>query len=299
MTRRSLIGSSAAAAWLASSSSSLSHAEGTRLPIKKGLLWSMLPAKLSPLEKFQMLKACGFDEMECQTTADQAAAEAILDASKKTGVRIHSVMNMDHWRYPLSSNNRADVDRCIAGMETSIKNARLWGADSVLLVPGVVNPEVQYSQVWERSQKEIKRMLPLAKEQKVIIAVENVWNKFLLSPMEFVRYVDDFKSPFLKAYFDAGNILLYGFPQDWIRTLGPRIVKIHLKDFKFKGDPSVRGRSNADWVNLRDGMMDWKEVHKALAEIGYKGTMTVELNGGDEAYLKDVSSRFDMILNGQ
>lgn len=277
----------------------LSKAASGRLPVKKGLLWSMLPAKLSPLEKFQMLKDCGFDEMECQTTPDQAAAEAILDGSKRTGARIHSVMNMDHWRYPLSSTDRSAVDKCIAGMETSLRNAKLWGADTVLLVPGVVNPEVSYQQVWERSQKEIRKMLPLARELKVIIAVEEVWNKFLLSPIEFARYVDDFNSPWVKAYFDVGNVALYGYPQDWIRTLGPRIAKLHLKDFKFKGDPSVKGRSNADWVNLREGMIDWKAIHQALADIGYKGTATVELNSGDADYLKDVSSRVDKIFNGE
>ncbi len=297
MTRRTLFGAGAALA--AATANMLSAQGGTRLPIKKGLLWSMLPARLSPLEKFEMLKACGFEEMECQTTPNQADAEAILEASKKTGVRVHSVMNMDHWRYPLSSDDRSAVDKSIAGMETSLRNAKLWGADAVLLVPGVVTPEVGYSQVWERSQKEIRKLLPFAKEQKVIIAVEEVWNKFLLSPMEFARYVDDFNSPYLKAYFDVGNVALYGYPHDWIRTLGPRIVKVHIKDFKFKGDPNVKGRSNADWVNLREGMIDWKAIHKAFASIGYKGTMTVELSSGDADYLKDVSSRVDQILSGE
>ena len=294
MTRRTILGG--AAAFLSATASS--NAQSNRLPVKKGLLWGMLPAKLSPLEKFQMLKECGFEEMECHTTPDKADAEAILDASKKTGVRVHSVMNSDHWKYPLSASDRATVDKCVAGMETSLRNAKLWGADTVLLVPAVVNPEVGYAQAWERSQKEIRKMIPLAKECKVIIAVENVWNKFLLSPVEFARYVDDFKSPWVKSYFDVGNIVMYGYPQDWIRTLGPRIAKVHFKDFKFKGDPSVKGRSNADWVNLREGMIDWKAVHKAFADIGYKGTVTVELSSGDAAYLKDLSGRVDQILNG-
>ena len=129
--------------------------------------------------------------------------------------------------------------------------------------------------------------------------MEEVWNKFLLSPVEFARYVDDFNSPWVKAYFDIGNVVLYAYPQDWIRTLGRRIVKLHVKDFKFKGDPTVRGRSNADWVNLREGAIEWKAVHKALADIGYKGTATVELNAGDADYLKDVSHRFDLILSGE
>lgn len=295
MTRRTLLSSAVAAA---AAAAPLAQA-GTRLPIKKGLLWGMLPKDLNAMQKFELLKASGFEEMECHTTPDKAEAEAILEASKKTGVRIHGVMNSDHWKFPLSSADRSVVDKCVAGMETSLRNAQMWGADTVLLVPGVVDANNQYNDVWTRSQREIRKMLPLAKETKVIIAVENVWNKFLLSPMEFVRYVDDFKHPYLKAYFDVGNIVLYGFPQDWIHELGPRIAKVHFKDFKFKSDPSVRRRSNADWVNLKEGMIDWKAVHKALGDIGYKGTVTVELESGDAAYLKDLAGRVDQILSGE
>ena len=122
----------------------------------------------------------------------------------------------------------------------------------------------------------------MAEESKVIIAVEEVWNKFLLSPLEFARYVDEFKSPWVQAYFDVGNVVLYGYPQDWIRTLGKRIVKLHLKDFTFK---AAKRRDRVD-RNLKDGEIDWKEIHNALAEIGYKGDATVELSSGDEAYLR-------------
>ena len=101
--------------------------------------------------------------------------------------------------------------------------------------------------------------------------MEEVWNKFLLSPLEFAHYVDEFKSPWIKAYFDVGNVVLYGYPQDWIRTLGIRIVKLHLKDFTFREDPQIKKRV-ANWVNLRDGDVNWKEIYAALSEIGYKGT---------------------------
>jgi L-ribulose-5-phosphate 3-epimerase len=200
-------------------------------------------------------------------------------------------MNADHWRYPLSSSDPEVVAKCMAGMETSLHNAKLWGADTVLLVPAVVNPETRYQEAWERSQRQIRKLIPLAQELKVIIAVEEVWNKFLLSPLEFARYVDDFNSPYLKAYFDVGNVVLTGYPQDWIRTLGNRIAKLHLKDFTFK-------KRQAEFVNLRDGEIDWKGVHAALAAIGYHGSATVELNGGDAAYLQDVSKRVDLILEG-
>lgn len=275
----------------------LSRAQAARLPIRKAVLLSMLPAEMSVLERFQLAHECGFEEIECGTTPEAAKAEEILEASRKSGVRIHSVMNSDHWKYPLSSGDASVVAKCVAGMETSLRNAKLWKADTVLLVPAVVDANTSYKDAWERSQREIRKMIPLASESKVIIAVEEVWNKFLLSPLEFARYVDDFSSPWVKAYFDVGNVVLTGFPQDWIRTLGPRIVKLHLKDFTFRQDPAVRKRV-ADFVNLRDGEIDWKAVHAALAAIGYKGSATVELNRGDGNYLKDVSKRVDLILEG-
>jgi L-ribulose-5-phosphate 3-epimerase len=144
--------------------------------------------------------------------------------------------------------------------------------------------------------KHIREMIPLAKELNVMIAVEEVWNKFLLSPIEFAKYVDDFKSPWVKAYFDVGNVVLYGYPQDWIRTLGNRIVKSTSRTFKFRRGSS--GNQEAQFVNLQEGDIDWKQIHAALREIGYKGSATVELRGGDAAYLKDVSRRVDKILNG-
>lgn len=253
----------------------------------------MTPKRLSAEERFQLAKDAGFQEMECPTTPDQARAEEMLAASKKTGVRIHSVMNMEHWNSPLSSGDPAVVAKSVAGMETSIRNARLWGADTVLLVPAVVNAETPYAAAWERSQNQIRKLIPLAEENKVIIGVEEVWNKFLQSPLEFARYVDQFESPWVRAYFDVGNVVINGYPQDWIRTLGKRIVKLHIKDFQM-----WQGRV-VDWVNLLDGDIRWKEVYAALREIGYEGTATVELNGGEGSYLADVNRRFEAILRGQ
>src|SRR5205823_3492680 len=160
-------------------------------------------------------REAGFEAVEMQTvTKDDEAAE-IQEASKKTGLRIHSVMNMDHWRLPISSSDAQVVSGSVKGMETSLKNAALWGADTVLLVPAVVDATTSYRDAWSRSQRVIReRLLPMARDLKVIIAVEEVWNKFLLSPIEFTKYVDEFESPWLKAYFDVGNVVFYAFPQD-------------------------------------------------------------------------------------
>ncbi len=187
------------------------------------------------------------------------------------------------------------VSDSVKGMETSLRNAALWGADTVLLVPAVVDAKTSYQDAWTRSQRVIReRLLPMASDMKVIIAVEEVWNKFLLSPIEFAKYVDDFESPWVKAYFDVGNVVLYAFPQDWIRTLGSRIVKIHLKDFNFD-----RRNGRFTWKNIGEGDIDWQEVRRALADIKYTGYVTTELDNGDAAYLKDLSARVDRFLAGE
>jgi L-ribulose-5-phosphate 3-epimerase len=261
--------------------------------IRKAVLISMLPKDRTYAERFAMARDAGFHGIEMQTVAAPEEAAEIAEASKKTGLRVHSVMNMAHWESPLSSDDPQIVKKSVAGMETSLRNAALWGADAVLLVPAVVNPATSYRQAWERSQRVIKeQLLPLAQQLEVIIAVEEVWNKFLLSPLEFARYVDEFNSPWLKAYFDVGNIVFYGYPQDWIRTLGSRTVKIHLKDFKLD-----RPNGRFEWKNLGEGDIDWTEVRKALAEVKYNGFVTTELTGGAPDYLKDVSTRVDKLLD--
>jgi hexulose-6-phosphate isomerase len=263
--------------------------------LKKAVYVSMLPKELGYLDRFKLALDVGFEGIEIGTIADAAVAAEIAEASKKTGLAIHSVMNADHWRYPLSSADPEVVTKSVAGMETSLRNAKLWGAGAVLLVPAVVNAETAYKDAWTRSQKVIKeRILPLAQELKIVIGMEEVWNKFLLSPLEMARYVDEFASPWVKAYLDVGNMLFYGFPQDWIRTLGKRIVRVHVKDFKLE-----RGKGQFSWKNLGEGDVDWPEVRKALGEVGYEGWITTEISGGDAAYLKDVVGRLDRIFAGE
>lgn len=257
--------------------------------LKKGIIISMLPKDLSLVDRFKVAIDCGFDGIEAHTVTDQKEAEAIKEASLKTNLPIHSVMNSDHWKFPLSDPDPAVVQKSVLGMETSLRNAKLWGAETVLLVPAVVTGKTTIPVAWQRSQAVIKKLIPLAKELGVVIAIEEVWNKFLLTPYDHIKYIDEFKSPWVKAYFDVGNIVMYGYPQEWIRALGSRIVKMHLKDFKTE---------NRQFVPLREGSIDWPEVRKAIGEIGYQGYMTVELSGGDATYLKEVSRRVDLIIAG-
>ena len=261
------------------------------LSIKKGLVFNMLPESLSYAERFKLARDTGFQVVQALTEPDEHKAEEIKKATEAAGIRIDSVMNMDHWKYPLSSSDPTVVEKSLAGMRTSLHNAKLWDADAVLLVPAVLDPKTSYRDAWSRSQNEIRKLLPLAEELKVVIAIEEVWNRFLLSPLEMAAYIDEFKSRWIKAWFDVGNVVLYGYPQDWIRTLGPRIFKVHLKDFK-------RGKDSYAWVNLGEGDIDWAAVREAFAAVNYTGSAVVELPAGDEAYLRDVSRRVDRLLLG-
>jgi L-ribulose-5-phosphate 3-epimerase len=144
----------------------------TRLPIKKAVEFEMLPQSIPVLEQFQLARDCGFEEIECPTTPDVAKAEEMLAASKRAGLRIHSVMNQEHWRSPLSSPDPVVVEKSLEGMRTSLHNAKLWGADTVLLVPAVVTPDTGYAQAWKRSQRQIRKLIPLASQLGIIIGIE-------------------------------------------------------------------------------------------------------------------------------
>jgi L-ribulose-5-phosphate 3-epimerase len=302
-SRRSFLHTTAATvagAWAARAAGAPRAAEAAAAPAaggtpKKAVLVSMLPKELSVLDRFKLAREVGFEATEVHTVDDPKVAEEMRAASEASGLKIHSIMNEAHWEFPLSSADPEVVRKSVAGMETSLRNAALFKAGAVLLVPAVVNATTSYADAWKRSQQVIRqRILPLAAELKVVVAIEEVWNKFLLSPLEFGRYVDEFDSPWVKAYFDVGNIVFYGYPQDWIRTLGGRIVRVHLKDFKVE-----RGEGRFTWPNIGEGDIDWVEVRKAFRDIGYDGYMTTEIDGGDRAYLKDVSARVDRFLSGQ
>lgn len=302
VSRRTLLKTAAAAVPLAAWTDTLRALDrGEITPpqpaarIKRAVLVSMLPRELSWHDKFALAKAVGFDGIEMHTVENQADVEAIAKASSDTGLVIHSVMNSAHWQFPLSSADPEVVKKSVAGMKTSLTNAATWKAGVVLLVPAVVDAQTSYADAWERSHRVIRdQIVPVAEGLKVQIGIEEVWNKFLLSPLEFNRYVDEFKSQWVKAYFDVGNVVFYGYPQDWIRTLGRRIVRLHFKDFKLD-----RRQGRFDFTNLGEGDIDWPAVHKAITEAAPNATwVTTEIAGGDRAYLTDVLKRVDRILAG-
>jgi len=274
--------------------SPMSFGTASASTLKKGACIGVLPSELSILDRFKLAKELGFEGIEPNTLETPAEVEEYRRASQESGVKIHSIMNSGHWKYPLTDNDQEVVEECVKGIKTSIQNAHDLGADAVLLVPGIVTSDVRYIDVYQRSQKQIRKLLPLAEERGVVIAVENVGNRFLLSPLEFARYVDEFESRYVRAYFDVGNFISIGFPPDWIRTLGKRLFKVHIK--KFEPGANVPA---FDAANRRTQGIDWPDVRKALADVGFSGWVTAEVRSGDMEYLGELSSRIDRIFSGQ
>ncbi len=258
---------------------------------KKGVLYDMLPSNLSMEDRFKLAKDVGFDGVEAPPISDPNDAEKMRTAAEAAGIPIHSVI-YGGWDPTLSDPDPAKVEQSLKNAEAALHGAKIMGAETMLLVPGVVNAQTRYVDCYNRTQKNVHKLIPLAEKVGVVICIEEVWNNFLMSPLEYCRYIDEFKSPWVQAYFDVGNVVRFAWPQDWILTVAKRIKKVHLKDFK--GGPGLWG--DGHFCPLLEGSIDWHAVREAFRTIDYNSFMTTELQGGDEAYLRDVSSRVDKIL---
>lgn len=260
--------------------------------LKKGIMWGSIGFGESVMDKFLAAKAAGFDGVEVMSHLNR---DEVLKARDATGLTIPSVCGAMHWKYLLSDPDPAVREQGVAALKLSIEDANVYGADTVLIVPGRVTETVSYDECWTRSVEELKKAVPLAVDLKVKIAIENVWNNFIISPMEAASYVDQFKSPFVGFYFDCGNILIYGWPEQWIKILNRRVAKVHIKEFSRK-IADTQGKSAGFKVNLREGDVNWKAVMKSLDDIGYNGWTTIEQPGGNTAEgLKDLCTRLSEI----
>ncbi len=264
------------------------------IPIqKKSLKYGMIKTEGSIKEKFSLVKSLGFDGVELDSPNELDETE-ILAARDQTGIEIPGVVNSMHWKMPLSDPDPNVRAQCTASMVDALHKCKLYGGTTVLLVPAVVNKKVSYAEAWDRSTEEIKKMLPIAKSTGIKIAIENVWNNFLLSPLEAARYIDQFESEMIGWYMDIGNVVRYGWPEQWIRTLGSRIFKIDIKDYS-----RTKQKEEGIWegfkVKLGDGDSDWSAVNAALSDIGYSGWGSAEVAGGDVDRLREISERMDHI----
>ncbi|MEX2600760.1 MAG: sugar phosphate isomerase/epimerase family protein [Balneolaceae bacterium] len=270
------------------------------MPLRKALMLGTFPNRgdYTLMEQFEMLRDAGFDGVEPGSGLNR---EEVLAAREATGLEIPSVVVSTHWSQPLSSSDPSVREAGVEGLKTALYDAHEYDAGCVLLVPGVVNAEVSYDQAYRRSRYEIEQVLPLAEELNVVIAIENVWNHFLLSPMEAARYVDEFHSPWVGWYFDIGNILNYGWAYHWIRILGDRIVMIHIKEYS-RQLRDEEGLWRGFRANLTEGDNNWPEIMKALEETGYSGYAIAEPayrepDVSDADWLREyVSGRMDRIF---
>ena len=314
VNRRTFLAASAAAGW---GLAAAPYLRGEEPKFKTTLKKAMIVGR--PAEgNLKPLKDAGFDGVEAgDWRVSDADAAASRDAAEKLGLRIQSVL------YGWAGYNTKDPN--VADMEKALRAAKAYGADAVLLVPcrigGMPMPEAwefqiefdektghlvkvvagdnekykayidAHNQAVDGSIAGVKKLIPVAEETKVVIALENVWNNLWVKPAYFAAFVGMFKNPWVKAYFDIGNHVKYAPPEEWIRALGGLLAKCHVKDFKLKSDGH-----GGDFVNIRDGSVNWPVVRKALDDVGYSGWMTIE---GGSCSLQEHSKRLDLIFAGQ
>lgn len=256
----------------------------------------MIKEDLPLADKFKVARDAGFDGIELNSPTGLDISE-ILDAKEKSGIELPSVINKDHWSKPLSDPDPAVRAQCIESVAKSMEEIKELGGDTVLVVPGVVNEKVSYEQAYITSQNSIRELIPYAEKTGIQIGLENVWNNFLISPVEAKRFVDEINHPLVGWYFDVGNVLRYGWPEHWIRTLNKRIMKLHIKEFS-RELMNSKGLWEGFKVDLLKGDNNWPVVMQAVREVNHAGGWLVaEVSGGDRDYLKKIATQMDEIIS--
>ena len=250
---------------------------------------------------YQGMEVCLFPEGPLSLdmgASDVAKLRKLLDDA---GLQAASVTTGVLWDYPLTSTDPAQRDKGKQAVVRCLEVANQLGATGILVVPGAVeiffNPAaeiVPYDVAMQRVEEVMKELAPVAEKNKVAIGIENVWNKMFLSPLEARDLLDRVGSEYVGWFFDVGNILALGFPEQWIRILGKRIKKVHVKDYR-------RAVGTADgFVDLLEGDVNWPEVVKALKEVGYDDFLIAEMIPGythaPETRLANTSLALDKIL---
>lgn len=261
----------------------------------KAVKLSMVHGNASLAETFQMLKRVGFDGIDIDRHADH---DEVRKAKEKSGLIVHGVVGHDHWHKPLSDPSPAVRKAGHDSFVGSLRDCKAYGGSTALLVPGKVTKEVPYADAYKRSQDEIRKLLPIAAELEIVIAIENVWNDMLFSPLEMTHYIDEINSPWVGSYFDVGNCVKYGWPEHWILALGKRIKKIDIKEYS-RQLMNTKGPGAGFGVKIGDplGSCDWPAVMRALDAIGYHGWATAEVPGGGPEEFQDISVRMDRVLS--
>ena len=262
-------------------------ADAPKRKIQKAIMYATIGYKGTVLEKLKAVKAAGFEGVEPMSHMNQ---DEVVKALEETGLKPASVCCNTHWARPLSHPDESARKEGLEGMQQALKDAKRYGASSILLVPGVVNKDVTYEDCFKRSVIEIKKAVPLAQELGVKIAIENVWNNFITKPEQAKEYLDAIDSPQVGWHFDIGNCIRYSPSETWIPVLGKRILKLHIKEYS-----KVKGFA----VKLFEGDNNWPAIMKALDDVGYQGWGISEQPGNqasDDASLKDLAQRMDKVF---
>jgi hexulose-6-phosphate isomerase len=220
--------------------------------------------------------------------------ENIKRMSTRYGVAISSLSTGLFWKYPLTDNDTAIRDKGMRIVEEMLDVAAYLECGAILVVPGATTDRVSYKTAYERSLAALKKLRPYAERKKIDIGIENVWNKFLMSPLEMAEFVDKIGGEYVKAYFDAGNVLQFSYPEHWVEALGARITRVHIKDF----DVGVGNMTG--FRNLLQGDMRWDVLMDALKKVEYKGYITAELSpyrSNPLQLIRDTSAAMDYILS--
>lgn len=224
-----------------------------------------------------------------------ADARRVAERARSLGLELLTLAGGLGWKYPMTSGDAAVRLQARDANKKVLEIAAALGAAAVLVVPGVVSAEIAYDDAYQRAQEELAHLADYAAQVRVKIGVENVWNKFLLSPLEMARFVDELGSPWVGVYFDVGNVLVTGFPEQWLRILGQRVAAVHVKDFK----PTVGNITG--FTNLLAGDVNWVVVREQLLAIGYQGALTAELapyRHFPEQHARDTAEHLKLIIKG-
>jgi hexulose-6-phosphate isomerase len=299
MNRRTFL-QTTGAALAASAFTPLTRAQDTpakKRPIKKAVNLGMVKgaAGATITDRFKMARDAGFDGLELNLPDDKLSVDILLEAKAASGMEIAGIICTPHWSFPLSDPDPAKRERTVNGLKFALEQGGQLGCPTVLLVPGVVNKQVDHAQCWQRSIEGIKRCTEAAEKAKCAIAIENVWNQFIMDPLNAARFVDEIGSPAVGWHLDLGNLVTYGWPEHWIRVLGPRVRSLHIKEFSRK-KRDAEGLWKGFSVELGEGDNDWPATMKALDDISYKGWGILEVGGGDATRLKFLAERTDQLL---
>jgi L-ribulose-5-phosphate 3-epimerase len=248
--------------------------------IKKAVGWEMIQEELSAEDKFRLVKDVGFEGVEVNSRLLKSGGLEPRDlarASEKVGIPIHGVSGASH-----------------GDLKAILDEAAIYGATSILHVVRA-DPDGSYVANYRRSQEAIREAIPHAEQKRIPILVENVWATFLIEPLTMARYIDELNSPFVQAYFDVGNVMRWGLPQQWIEVLGKRIGKIHVKEYSLKTAMN-QGLVKAFDFPMGQGDIQWARVCEELGKIPFRGWATAEVRGGDRQRLAEISAEMSKIL---